>query len=128
MFTIEELERQTRKILSSLRPAEHLSTGDLVARLVPLLSEDAIPRDIFKALEKISSRALCHIIPKEMTTGPHKGKTINARRWHHIDSAAMPQRPPSQSQGAASPGTSLADRVHRLEDWAARTDPLFRVL
>lgn len=128
MFTVEDLERHTRKILASLRPAEHLSTGELVARLLPLLPDDAIPRDVFKALERISSRALCHTVPKEMDSGPHKGKTINARRWHHIDSPAMPQRPPSQSQGAAGPASSLVDRVDAIEAWIAGRDPLFKVL
>ena len=128
MFTIEELERQTRIILATLRPTETLSSGDLVSRLIPLLPEDTIPRDIYNGLAKIASRALSHTVPTLMEKGPYKGRTVNARRWHHIDSPAMPHRPISQSQGAAGPAASLVDRVQRVEDWITQRDPLFRVL
>lgn len=56
--------------------------------------------------------------------------TLHIAHRRSADTASTIRGEPRQAQssGAANPGTSLADRVLKLEDWAARTDPLFRVL
>lgn len=133
------IERSVRETLARLGPHETLSTAELGARIsAGMFADDPKMRSlVFKQLDVLGryARDLCELVPTIAPKGFNSGKTINRRIWHHIDSAAMPERPPSQSAGAASPGTSLADavakheeRLQRIEDWITDRDPLFRVL
>lgn len=128
------IEQTVRQILSQLGTHETLSTAELGKRVhADLQSRGMQPAaigEVYRVLDKLgaSNRELCELVPGEGKSGFNRGKPIKRRVWHRIESPAMPERPHTQSAGAASPGTSLTDRVHKLEEWAARTDPLFRVL
>lgn len=134
------LEPAVRRILAALAPGETLTTR----ALAQLVSPDAGPelaRDLVKLANAVPG--LCTRHTTTGRTGYMKGKTMRVCTWHRIDSPDMPRgvqlahmrqgdtsvgRGALASTGAASPGTSLLDRVQRLEQWAARTDPLFPVL
>ena len=128
------IERLVRKELVKLGPHQTLSTADLGNRICDEMGTPAHERQfrsaVFTHLDKLGEHArdLCDLIPAEAIKGFNRGRTINRRVWHHIESAAMPERPLTQSAGAAAPATSLVSRVDAIEAWIAGRDPLFRVL
>lgn len=122
-----DLEPQVRRILHSLAPAETISTAELAGRIA---GNGA-------AAKAARAATMSHLLKLAENTGglatrgepiQRYGKTMRPWLWRHIESPAMPQRAQTQSFGAATPGTSLADRVQRLEEYLAARDPLFTFL
>ena len=125
------IERLARVELARLGPHETLSTAELGARILAREIPYGITRSaMFAQLDKLGahSRELCDLAPGEALKGFNRGKVVNRRVWHRIDSAAMPQTPERPSSGAASPASSLISRIDAIETWIAARDPLFRVL
>jgi len=128
------IERLTRQELAKLSPHETLSTAELGNRICDGMGTPAHERQfrsaVFAHLDKLGAHAreLCELIPTEAVKGFNRGRTINRRVWHHIESAAMPDRPHTQSSGAASQGASIISRIDAIEAWIAARDPLYRVL
>lgn len=138
-----DLEPAVRRILASLRPGETLTTAALRMRLDPSGDLRLSPQ-LVKLADNVPG--LCTRGDEIARSGYMKGKRVRPCMWHHIPSPDMPcgtvqlagirdtrarlagSAPIAQSSGAASPGTSLADRMLRVEDWIAGRDPLFRVL
>ena len=130
------LEQELRRFLAAIPEGQWLPTKALTERMwpkpgmhQPTPAEAAARQYLYSGVTKLARElGLNTRSQPESGTGRFTGKTINRYHWTHLPLAEVPQRPLSQSQGAAGPASSLVDRVQKLEDWAAGRDPLFRVL
>lgn len=113
---IKDLEQTVRRILHGLPAGGTLTTrqlSDLIHAERPNeLDPMTLTRDLMTLSDNVPS--LAAKFEDEQTKGFMKGKTIKRRLWHHIDSPDMPARPPRQSLGAASPGTSMQQQISEL--------------
>ena len=123
-----DVERRVRLILHALPAGSTLSTAELstaVCEGLRIAEDDADGRRwVPNILMKLTSAALCDIVPEVAKRGFNTGKTIKRRVWHHIDSPDLPERPiTAPSSGAASSATSLqaqlADHNARINELAA---------
>lgn len=115
-----EIEAAVRTVLAGIPEGATLTTTELVGRLAPSLVETELRMTLFRRIPKLPA-TLYHL---ELGEGLnyHKGMPVNRKRWHHLATAAIPERPLASSSGAASGGLSLlalyddlARRVAALE-------------
>ena len=121
-------EQSIRQVLSTLRPGETLTTRELLARLMPGATDQERANAASGFIKRWSSMSFCTRAAPQPGKAFNSGKMVRPCVWHHIESAAMPERPQTQSAGAAGPPSSLLSRVDAIEAWIAGRDPLFRVL